>query len=383
MADVFLQQLRSVKQGRLKVFLGMAAGVGKTVAMLREARRLRGEGVDVVVAYVETHGRAETEAELGDLAVIPRATREHRGALLSEMDLDAVLARKPEVAVVDELPHTNPEGSRHARRYHDVEELLSAGISVLGAMNVQHLESLHELVMRATGVDVRERIPDRFLHRADALVVVDLPPDELRRRLREGKIYAPHKVEQALGGFFREERLAALRQLLLRQVANEVEDRARSAPRAVRPGSAEEASGIPAGDAERVMVCMSSQPSAARRLLRHGVRLSGGLNSRWFVVYVRTPGEQVERIDSASLRALTDNIRLARELGAEVVQLSGPSVVDALVGFARQRGVTHAVFGRTRVPAWRDRLRPSVLEQFMRCVPAVDILVVGSEESEA
>lgn len=380
MVEPFLRQLLMARQGRLKVFLGMAAGVGKTVALLREARRLQGEGMDVVVGYVETHGRAETDAELADLEVIPRARIDYQGTQLDEMDLPAVLARRPAIAVVDELAHTNVEGSRHAKRYQDVEALLDAGISVLGAMNVQHLESLHELVQRSTGVDVRERVPDRFLRRADELVVIDLPPAELRRRLRQGKVYAPYKVEQALQGFFREENLAALRQLLLRQAANEVEDRARAAPRAGRPGEGD--SEVPAADAERVMVCMSSQPSATRRLLRHGARLAGGINSRWFVVYVRTPGEQVERIDSASLRALTDNIRLARELGAEVMQLDGPDVVEALVTFARQRSITHAVFGRTRRPAWRERLRPSVLEQFMRKIPAVDVLVVGSEESD-
>lgn len=381
MSDTFLLQLRAAKQGRLKVYLGMAAGVGKTVALLREARRLKAEGLDVVGGLVETHGRAETDAEVGELEIVPRARREHRGALLEEMDLDAVLRRKPDVALVDELAHTNADGCRHRKRYQDAEELLGAGISVLGAMNVQHLESLHELVLRATGVDVRERVPDRFLKRANELVVIDLPPGELRRRLQEGKVYPSYKAGQALEGFFREEHLAALRQLVLRQAANEVEDQARAAPRAGRPG--EEPGEALTADAERVMVCMSSQPSATRRLLRHGVRLSGGLNSRWFVVYIRTPGERVERIDSASLRALTDNIRLAKELGAEVVQLEGHDVAAMLADFARQRGITHAVFGRTRRPAWHERLRPSVLERFMRQVPAVDVLVVGSEEKEA
>ncbi|RYE84671.1 MAG: hypothetical protein EOO75_17830, partial [Myxococcales bacterium] len=205
------------------------------------------------------------------------------------------------------------------------------------------------------------------------LVVIDLPPGELRQRLREGQVYPVYRVEQALGGFFREENLAALRQLVLRQAANEVEERVRASPPPGRAGG----EGETLADAERVMVCMSSQPSATARLLRHGARLAGGINSRWFVVHVRTARESVERIDSASLRALTDNIRLAKELGAEVVRLEGDDVAEALAGFARQRGITHAVLGRTRLPPWRERLRGSLLDRFMREVPQVDVLVVG------
>jgi len=294
--DDFLRFLRASKQGRLKVYLGMAAGVGKTVAMLREARRLRAEGVDVVCGLVETHGREETVAELEGLEVVPRKTVLYRGVPLEEMDIDALLARRPDVAVVDELAHTNVPGGRHEKRYQDVGELLDAGITVVGTLNVQHLESLHDLVLRETDVDVRERVPDRFLHRADEIVVVDLAPGDLQDRLREGKVYPPRKVEQALAGFFHLDNLTALRQLALREVANAVELRARARVEASRAGGAEEqerASPEPKGvvDAERVMVCMASQPSATRRLLRRGARLAGGLNSTWFVVYVRTAGE--------------------------------------------------------------------------------------------
>ncbi len=379
MPDAFLDDLRRSRQGRLKVFLGMAAGVGKTVALLRAARRLREEGLDVVCAYVETHGRAETEAELGDLPVIPRRTLTWRGVPFEEMDLDAVLARRPDVAVVDELAHTNVTGSRHEKRYQDVEALLEAGISVLTALNVQHLESLHDLVLRATGVDVRERLPDRVLRRADEIVAVDVTPDELRERLRAGKVYAPAKVERALQSFFRADNLTSLRQLALREVANAVEQHARGRLRAEREGESAGPGASPHGlaDAERVMVSMSSMPGATRRLLRHGARLAGGLNSRWFVVYVRTPGESPERIASPVLRSLTDNIRLARELGAEVVRLEGTDVAATLARFAREREITHAVFGRTRRPVWQERLFGSLLERFMRQAPAVDVLVVG------
>ncbi|MGZ3456286.1 MAG: histidine kinase, partial [Polyangiales bacterium] len=226
MTDDFLAFIRAQKRGRLKVFLGMAAGVGKTVAMLREGRRLRSEGVDAVVGIVVTHGRKETLNEVEGLELVPEKTLEYRGVPMREMDIDAILARKPEVVLVDELAHTNVVGSRNEKRWQDVDEIRENGISVLATMNVQHLESLHDLVLRETGVDVRERVPDRVLHEADDVIVVDVPPSELRDRLRAGKIYPSHKVEQALSSFFREENLTALRQIALREVANAVEEKA-------------------------------------------------------------------------------------------------------------------------------------------------------------
>jgi two-component system, OmpR family, sensor histidine kinase KdpD len=372
----------SIKSGRLKVYLGMAAGVGKTVAMLREGKRLQAEGVHVACGVVETHGRSETIAELEGLTLLPRRTIQYRGVPLQEMDLEAVLARRPDVALVDELAHTNVPGSRHEKRYQDVDALLDAGIDVIGTLNVQHLESLHDLVLRETDVDVRERVPDRFLHRAEEIVVIDLPPEDLQERLRQGKIYPPQRVERALGGFFRLDNLTALRQVALREVANAVELRARSQVQAERPDE-QRAESEPVirgvADAERVLVCMSSIPSATRRLLRRGARLAGGLNSTWFVGYVRTPGETPQRIDAAALRSLADNITLAKELGAEVVRLEGADVAEALARFAREYRITHAVFGRTRRPAWHDRIRGSVLDRFMRLAPRVDVLVVGME----
>lgn len=371
------------KAGRLKVYLGMAAGVGKTVAMLREGKRLHAEGVDVVCGVVETHGRSETAAEVTGLALVPRRAIQYRGVTLEEMDLDAVLARRPGVALVDELAHTNVPGSLHEKRYQDVDALLDAGVDVIGTLNVQHLESLHDLVLRATEIDVRERVPDRFLHRAEEIVVVDLPPEELSERLRQGKIYPIERVERALAGFFRRGNLTALRQLALREVANAVELRARAEVQTSRPDERPEAI-VPevrgVADAERVMVCMASMPSATRRLLHRGARLAGGLNSLWFVVYVRTPGEAPERLAAATLRSLADNITLAKELGAEVVRLEGDDVAEALARFAREETITHAVFGRTRRGAWHERLRGSVLDRFMRLAPRVDVLVVGADD---
>ena len=384
MSDDFLQFLKDARRGRLKVYLGMAAGVGKTVAMLREGKRLSAEGVNVVCGIVETHGRKETLAEVAGVEVLPRATIQYRGVPLEEMDLDAILALAPDLVLVDELAHTNVPGSKHDKRWQDVEALLDAGISVIGTLNVQHLESLHDLVLRETDVDVRERVPDRFLHRADEIVVIDLPPDDLQERLRQGKVYPPEKVERALRGFFRGENLTALRQLALREVANAVELRARAKVTRGREGD-EQSGPMHAGtvDAERVMVCMSSQPNATRRLLRRGARLAGGLNSVWFVVYVRTPSESPQRIDTAALRSLSDNISLAKELGADVVRLEGTDIPVLLADFARDSKITHAVFGRTRLPPWRERLRGSVIDRFMRLAPAVDVLVVGTLEDDA
>ena len=377
MTEDFLAFVRAQRRGKLKVYLGMAAGVGKTVAMLREGRRLREEGIDVVIGVVLTHGREETARELQGLEVVPERTIDYRGVPMREMDLEALLARKPDVALVDELAHTNVPGSRHDKRWQDVVELLDAGISVVTTVNVQHLESLHDLVLRETGVDVRERLPDRILHQAHEVVVIDVPPGELQERLRAGKVYPAHKVEQALHGFFRHENLAALRQIALREVANAVEARADAGE------SARDRVSKPAADAERVMVCMSSRPSGAQRLLRQGARLAGGPNSKWFVLYVRTPGESTTRIDTATLRHVSDNINLAKELGAEIVRLEANDVAATLAAFARERRITHAVFGRTRVSQLRERLRGTVLDRFMRLAPEVDVLVVGADEGGA
>jgi two-component system sensor histidine kinase KdpD len=264
LADDFLAVLKAHRRAPLKIYLGMAAGVGKTVAMLRDGKRLLAEGVDVACAVVETHGRQATLAETVGVELVPRKTLVYRGVPLQEMDLEAVLARRPAVALVDELAHTNVAGSKHEKRWQDVEELLDAGISVMATLNIQHLESLHEIVLRETGVDVRERIPDRIVSSADEVLVIDLPPGELQERLREGKVYPPEKVEHALRRFFTSKNLAALRQLALREVANAVEQRGRrDVP---SDGDAARGQRTRPVDAERVMVSMSSRPSATRHL---------------------------------------------------------------------------------------------------------------------
>jgi two-component system sensor histidine kinase KdpD len=352
------------------VLLGAAPGVGKTYTMLEEGKRLAGEGHDVVVAFVETHGRAATAAMSEGLEVVPRRTETHRGMTLEEMDVDAVLARKPEIALVDELAHTNAPGSRHEKRYQDVVEILEAGIGVMTAVNIQHLETLNDAVGRVTGVRVRETIPDTFLDRADEVVNVDVTVEELRSRLRQGKIYKPEKVEQALTNFFREANLSTLRELALRATADEVGEKAAS----YRQREGLEPALIP----ERVMVCMSSSPDAPR-LLRMGARIAGRLGALWYAVYVETPREAPGQIKSADREALQHNIRLAEELGATVVRVKADRPADGLIAFAKREGITHVIFGQTARSRWEILLKGSTLNRFLAEVrdAAVQVVPLG------
>src|SRR5256885_7672922 len=305
----FLELVERGRRGRLKLYVGFAAGVGKTYRMLQEAHDVHRRGVDVVVAYIETHGRAETAALVEGLEVVPRKRIEYRGVPVEEMDVDAVIRRRPQIAVVDEIPHTNAPGSRSRKRWQDVLALLEAGINVLGALNVQHLESLNGLIERATGVSVRETVPDSFLKQADQVVNLDLAVEDLQERLQAGKIYAPEKISWALENFFKDQNLATLRELALREVAESL-DRAGMA----KGHQETKASG-------RVMVCLASNPPRAKALLERGSRMAGRLNTDWFVVYVETPQEAPNLIDSEAQRHLLANVEKARELGAEVVRL--------------------------------------------------------------
>src|SRR5512143_468461 len=370
----FLELVERAKRGRLKVYIGPAAGVGKTYRMLEEAHALHQRGVDVVLGFVETHGRPETEALLVGLEAVPRRRMEYRGLAVEEMDLDAVLARQPQVAVVDEIAHTNVPGSRNRKRYQDVLELLAAGINVICAFNVQHLESLKDVVERATGVTIRETVPDTLLKQADQVVNLDLDAEDLIERLRSGKIYAADKVEWALRHFFREENLSSLRELALREVAERLDSRATATPgggEARHPTSG------------RVMVCLASASPRAAALLRRGSRMAGRLNTDWFVVYVETPDESPERIDSEAQRHLLGNIDKARELGAEVVRLKSSDPAAALIDFARSHRVSDVIIGRTDLPWWRRLLRRSVLERLVRDGAGLDLHIVSFLEEEA
>jgi two-component system sensor histidine kinase KdpD len=372
-AQDFLELVERSKRGRLKLYVGFAAGVGKTWRMLEEAHALKRRGVDVVGAFIETHGRAETAALIGDLEVVPRRKVEYRGVMVEELDLDAVLRRAPAVAVVDEIPHTNVPGSKNRKRYQDVLDLLGAGINVIGALNVQHLESLNDLIARNTGVTVRETVPDSFLEQADQIVNLDLAVEDLLERLKAGKIYPQDKIPWALEHFFRDANLATLRELSLREVAESLD---RSAAQRSVGAPKQRASG-------RVMVCLSSNPPHAAALLRRGSRMAGRLNTDWYVVYVETPRESPERIDSEAQRHLLANVDKARELGAEVVRLRAKDPAAALVDFALSHRVSDVIVGRTELPWWRRVIRPSVLERLVRDAAGVDLHIVSFREEEA
>jgi two-component system sensor histidine kinase KdpD len=367
-AQDFLELVERSKRGRLKLYIGFAAGVGKTWRMLEEAHALKRRGVDVVGAFLETHGRAETAALIGDLEVVPRRAVQYRGVSVEEMDLDGILRRAPAVAVVDEIPHTNVPGSKNRKRYQDVLDLLGAGINVIGALNVQHLESLNDLIARNTGVTVRETVPDSFLEHADQIVNLDLAVEDLLERLKAGKIYPQDKIPWALEHFFRDANLATLRELSLREVAENLD---RSAAQRSPVGEpAQRAAG-------RVMVCLSSNPPHALALLRRGSRMAGRLNTDWYVVYVETPRETPERIDSEAQRYLLANMDKARELGAEFVRLKSSDPAAALLDFARSHRVNDLIIGRTDLPWWRRLLRSSVLERLVRDAAGLDLHIVS------
>ena len=366
-ADALLARLKETERPRLRIYIGAAPGVGKTYEMLQEAHALRARGLDVVVGFVETYGRRDTEAQLKDLEVIPRRKIEYRGVTMEEMDVDAIIRRAPQVCVVDELAHSNVPGSGHAKRYEDVLQILDAGIHVMTAVNIQHLETLNDAVARTTGVRVRETVPDTFLDRADEVINVDVTVEELRNRLREGKIYRPEKVEQALTNFFRKGNLSTLRELALRAVADEVGEKAAS----YRAREGLEPALIP----ERVMVCMSSN-DLAPRVIRTGARIAGRLGARWYAVYVETPREKPDRINSHDAEALGENIRLAESLGATVVRVKAARPSDGLIAFAQREGVTHVIFGQSARSRWELLWRGSTLDRFLGAVPDAAVQVV-------
>ena len=346
-AEDFLELVQKSKRGRLKLYIGFAAGVGKTYRMLEEAHALKKRGVDVVIGFIETHGRAETAALVHDLEIVPLRQVEYRGVVIEEMSLNEILKRKPEVALVDELAHTNPPGSRNKRRYQDVLELIDAGINVIGAFNVQHLESLNDLVERVTGVVVRETIPDSFLKQSDQVVNLDLTVEDLQERLRAGKIYAADRIPWALEHFFKEQNLTHLRELALREVAESVERATVTRP-------------------------MASDGS--------GSRMAGRFNTDWFVVFVETPNEAPEQIDSELQRHLFANIEKAKELGAETVRLKSKDPVEAILDFARSHNVGHIIVGRSQQSWWKQLLGLSIPLRLVREAAQFDIHIVSLED---
>ncbi len=369
----FLELVRRSRQGRLKVFLGPAAGVGKTYRMLQEAHALLGQGVDVVIGVIDTHGRPETAALTNGLPQVPLRRIEHRGVSLDELDVDAVIARAPELVLVDEVAHTNAPGSRHRRRYEDVLELLRAGISVFCAFNVQHLESLVDLVARATGVEVRETVPDAFLRRADQVVNIDLPADDLLERLRLGKVYPAERVPWALEHFFVRDKLERLRELALREVAESIE-RAEGATGHSLEGVAPGAIGA------RLMLCLAMRSPRATALLRKASRLAGRLNAHWLVLHVRTQGERPDQIDAQSLRRFSHVQELARDLGAQWLDIVAEDPVLGIVELARAHGVTDIALGRTEQPWYKQVLGLTVTQRLVRRGHGFDLHLLDSRE---
>ncbi|HVN16635.1 MAG TPA: sensor histidine kinase KdpD [Anaerolineales bacterium] len=369
--DELLKQIQAEQpgRGRLKIFLGYAAGVGKTYAMLEAAHQRKEHGVDVVVGYVETHRRAETEAMLGNLEVMPRKQIEYRGVNLSEMDVDAILKRHPALALVDEFAHTNAPGSRHPKRYQDVEELLDAGIDVYTTLNIQHLESLNDIVAQVTGIIVRETIPDGVIDEASEIEVIDLPPDELLTRLSEGKVYIPEQASRAINQFFRKGNLTALREMSLRSAAERVDGQMRSymQTRAI-------AGPWPA--AERLLVCISPSP-LAEKLVRNTRRLADELNAEWFAVYVEIASKP--EINPANRERIGRTLQLAEELGAKSLTIAGHSIREAVLDFARKNNVTKVVIGKPLRPRWQELFSGSIVDQLVSASGDIDIYVVSAQ----
>ena len=377
----FADLVQTRERGKLKLYIGSAAGTGKTYRMLNEGHLLRQRGVDIVVGFVETHGRLETETQVRDLEVIPRRRIEYRGVVLEEMDTAAIVARRPQVAIVDELAHTNVPGAERTKRWEDVLVLLDEGISVISAVNVQHLESLNNVIQNTLGVTVRETVPDWIVATADQVINLDISAEDLRQRLLEGKIYSADKVPTALRSFFTEENLTTLRELALREVASSV-DRMREeiAARTTAPPIGRRVTDRRTVD--RVLVGMSSHPEYTAILLRKASRIAGRLNPDWYCVYVQTPEESATRIDATVQRKLVDNIQKAQAMGAEVVKLESADVAGSLCRFAREKGVTLIIVGQSHRSRWRRLTRGSVIDRLINNPEGVDVLVVSLDREK-
>ncbi|WP_375437483.1 sensor protein KdpD [uncultured Hymenobacter sp.] len=375
-AERFLRLVQERRRGRLKIYIGLAAGVGKTYRMLQEAHDLLQHGVDVVLGYVVTHGRAGTEAQLRGLPVLPRKQIFYKGRMLEEMDVQAILQRRPSVVVVDELAHTNVPGSLNEKRWQDVEQLVKAGISVISAVNVQHLESLHDQVQKITGTDVQERVPDQVLKLADEVVNVDLTVTELRTRLEEGKIYDLQKVPSALKNFFQPENLLQLRELALREVANQLGRQIET-----------DAGGAPAvaaqrRNADRLLACINSNAQAAKEIIRKTSRLADRLGgAKWYVLYVQTPAESADKIGLAAQRHLINNLQLATELGGQILRVKADDIVTEVTRVAAEKNVSLLVCGVTGSKNWwaqltRRGVTNDLIRQVARHAQDLDIYLV-------
>jgi two-component system sensor histidine kinase KdpD len=363
----FLDLIRQQQRGRLKVYLGFAAGVGKTYEMLEEAHRLKKQNVDIVIGIVETHGRAETAALLEGLEQVPKRRIEYRGVVLDEMNVDAILLRRPTVALVDELAHTNAPGSRNVKRYQDIEELMRSGINVISTLNIQHLESLYDLVEKATAVKVKERVPDYVLGLADQIVNVDLSAEDLRDRLASGKVYPAERIQTALDNFFKPDNLTRLRELALGEIAHLLD-------RQQREKNSEDK-----GVSSRVMVCLSSRSPNPDALIRKAARLANRLGGPFYAVYIQTPKESMERVEASLQRQVANTLDLASRFGGNAMTLPGNDVVAMIEAFVKEYGITHVLLGRSHRPWYQRLFSQSILDRLLKDVHGVDIVVADTD----
>ncbi|MGV3598279.1 MAG: sensor protein KdpD [Bacteroidota bacterium] len=358
----FLDLIKKSRRGKFKVYIGMSAGVGKTYRMLQEAHSLLRSGIDIKIGFIETHNRPETHALADGLPIVPRKKIFYKGKELEEMDIQAVLNLRPEVVIVDELAHTNIEGSKNEKRWQDVMEILSAGINVISAVNIQHIESLNNDIKEITGIDVKERVPDSVLAQADEVVNIDLTADELILRLKEGKIYTPDKIQTALVNFFKPEHILQLRELALKEVASQVERKIETE--------------LPRNAAlrhEKFLACISSNDRAARHVIRKTARLANYYNSKWFVLYVQTPAESTDRIALDKQRHLINNFKLATELGAEIINTQNSSVASAIINEAEKRKITTVCIGKPRFNLLRIILATGTFNQLLNKLSSADV----------
>ena len=368
-ANRFLHMIQSSARGRLKIYLGYCAGVGKTYRMLQEGHALKADGIDVVVGYVETHGRADIARLLEGLEIIPRMIREYKGMQVEEMDVDAVLARKPAVALIDELAHNNVPESRNGKRYQDVQEVLAAGIHVITTLNVQHLESLYDTVEKLVRVKVRERLPDTVLSEADQIVNVDLTPEDLRKRLEEGKIYKEDKIQTALDNFFSQANLESLRELTLRELAAQIDTQRKELDN-------EGSTVMP----DQIMVCLSSRGPNSDLLLRYASRFAGRLNKNWYALYVQTAAEDPLQIDIQTQNALARTLTLAKQLGAIVFTYKGEDLASTIIRFAREYHIGHIIIGSpSRFSFFQKvRFKKALSERLIQEAGGINIVVVDT-----
>lgn len=364
----FLDLIKKSRRGKFKIYIGMSAGVGKTFRMLQEARTLLKNGIDVKIGFIETHHRKETHELLDGLPIIPRRKLFYKGKELEELDVQAVINLSPEVVIVDELAHTNIEGSKNEKRWQDVMEILSAGINVISAVNIQHIESLNEQIKSITGVEVKERIPDSVLMQADEVVNIDLTADELITRLKEGKIYPAEKIETALNNFFQSDHILQLRELALKEVASQVERKVET--EVIKPNTLRH---------EKFLACISSNEKTAKTVIRKTARLSNYYNSKWYVLYVQTPRESPDKIPLSKQRHLINNFKLATELGAEIIKVESSSIAKAIMEQAGERKITTICVGKPHLNLLKIILATNVFNELLKKLSAnnIDLVILS------